>query len=78
MDSPRGRVYLMRAYDEGRTTITDSFVEHMFRCLDCRACETACPSGVQFGHMMEEMRGRIVNERPAHWISRLMLKHVFP
>ena len=41
MDSPRGRIYLMRAYDEGRTTITDSFVEHMFRCLDCRACETA-------------------------------------
>ena len=78
MDSPRGRVYLMRAYDEGRTAITDSFVEHMFRCLDCRACETACPSGVQFGHMMEEMRGRIVDERPAHWISRLMLKHVFP
>ena len=78
MDSPRGRIYLMRAYDEGRAEITDSFVEHMFRCLDCRACETACPSGVHFGHMMEEMRGKIVDERPAHWIARLMLKHVFP
>ena len=78
MDSPRGRIYLMRALDEGRATITDSFVEHMFRCLDCRACETACPSGVHFGHMMEEMRGKIVEERPAHWLARLILKHVFP
>ena len=78
MDSPRGRIYLMRAFDEGRAKITDTFVEHMFRCLDCRACETACPSGVHFGHMMEEMRGRIVEGRPAHWIARLMLNHVFP
>ena len=78
MDSPRGRIYLMRAFDEGRAKITDSFVEHMFRCLDCRACETACPSGVHFGHMMEEMRGKIVDEREAHWIARLVLKHVFP
>src|SRR2546425_9972045 len=78
MDSPRGRIYLMRAFDEGRAAITDSFVDHMFRCLDCRACETACPSGVHFGPMMEEMRGKIVQERPAHWLSRLILKHVFP
>ena len=73
MDSPRGRIYLMRAFDEGRAKITDSFVEHMFRCLDCRACETACPSGVHFGHMMEEMRGKIVEDRPAHWIARFVL-----
>ena len=78
MDSPRGRIYLMRAFDEGRAKITDTFVEHMFRCLDCRACETACPSGVHFGHMMEEMRGKIVEERSTHWISRLVLTHVFP
>ena len=78
MDSPRGRIYLMRAYDEGRAQITDTFVEHMFRCLDCRACETVCPSGVHFGHMMEDMRGKIVEQRPAHWIARLILKHVFP
>jgi glycolate oxidase iron-sulfur subunit len=78
MDSPRGRIYLMRAFDEGRAKITDSFVEHMFRCLDCRACETACPSGVHFGHMMEEMRGKIVEDRSAHWIARFVLNHVFP
>src|SRR6266496_20063 len=74
MDSPRGRIYLMRAFDEGRAKVTDSFVEHMFRCLDCRACETACPSGVHFGQMMEEMRGRIVEDRSAPWLARLVLK----
>lgn len=78
MDSPRGRIYLMRALDEGRTSITDSFVDHMSRCLDCRACETVCPSGVRFGYMMEEMRAEIVKERSIDWISRLMLQYVFP
>src|SRR5262249_8250230 len=78
MDSPRGRIYLMRALDEGRAQVTDSFIEHMFRCLDCRACETACPSGVHFGQMMEEMRGKIVEENSTHWFSRWMLEYVFP
>ena len=78
MDSPRGRIYLMRAFAEGRTTLTESFVEHMSRCLDCRACETACPSGVQFGSMMEEMRSRIVEEQTPNLISRFALQYVFP
>src|SRR5215510_12669080 len=78
MDSPRGRIYLMRALDEGRARITDTFSEHMFRCLDCRACETACPSGVHFGQMMEDTRADIVRQGEAHWIARLMLRHVFP
>jgi glycolate oxidase iron-sulfur subunit len=78
MDSPRGRVYLMRAFDEGRAQITDTFSEHMFGCLDCRACETACPSGVQFGSMMEEMRGHIVDQRSAHPITRFVMNHIFP
>ena len=68
----------MRAFDEGRAKMTESFVEHMFRCLDCRACETACPSGVHFGHMMEEMRGKIIEQQDAPWIARLVLRHVFP
>jgi glycolate oxidase iron-sulfur subunit len=78
MDSPRGRIYLMRALDEGRAEITESFSTHMFRCLDCRACETVCPSGVHFGQMMEDTRAEIVNRQPAHWIARLVLRHVFP
>src|SRR5262245_26303367 len=78
MDSPRGRIYLMRALDEGRASITDTYSEHMFRCLDCRACETACPSGVHFGQMMEDTRADIVKARSAHWLARLMLQRVFP
>jgi len=78
MDSPRGRIYLMRAFDEGRAEITDTFSEHMFTCLDCRACETACPSGVQFGTMMEAMRGRIVDKDGADPITTFVMRHVFP
>ena len=59
MDSPRGRIYLIRAASEGRIGISDSFVKHMNLCLVCRACETACPSGVKFGHLMEAARGQI-------------------
>ena len=59
MDSPRGRIYLIRGASEGRIGISDSFVKHMNLCLVCRACETACPSGVKFGHLMEAARGQI-------------------
>jgi glycolate oxidase iron-sulfur subunit len=61
-DSPRGRIYLMRAHDEGRQPVTPGFIEHLDLCLVCRACETACPSGVKFGNMMEEFRDLV---RPA-------------
>jgi len=54
--SPRGRIYLMRAFEEGHQEATAPFREHLESCLVCRACETACPSGVQFGTMMEEFR----------------------
>ncbi|MFN3477143.1 MAG: (Fe-S)-binding protein, partial [Candidatus Methylomirabilales bacterium] len=59
MDNPRGRIYLIRAASEGRIGLTPSFVTHMNLCLLCRACETACPSGVRFGHLMEAARGQI-------------------
>ncbi len=59
MDSPRGRVYLMRAAAEGRVGLTDNFLLHMDRCLGCRACETACPAGVPFGRLLEETRAQI-------------------
>jgi glycolate oxidase iron-sulfur subunit len=59
LDSPRGRIYLIRAVSEGKIGISDNFVKHMTLCLDCRACETACPSGVQFGRLMETARGQI-------------------
>src|SRR3954471_18254173 len=46
-DSPRGRIYLMRALTDGRLDLNPEVQLHLDRCLDCRACETACPSGVQ-------------------------------
>jgi glycolate oxidase iron-sulfur subunit len=56
MDSPRGRIYQMQAVAEGRMEISPDFVDHMYCCLGCRACETACPSGVQFGKLIEAAR----------------------
>ena len=62
MDSPRGRIYQMQAVAEGRMAISPEFVEHMYCCLGCRACETACPSGVQFGKLIESAREQIQME----------------
>jgi glycolate oxidase iron-sulfur subunit len=52
-DSPRGRIYLMKALEEGRITLTEGVVRHLDLCLGCRACETACPSGVHYGALIE-------------------------
>ena len=57
MDSPRGRIYLMRAAAEGRADLTPVLARHLDLCLGCRACETACPSGVPFGQLLEATRG---------------------
>jgi glycolate oxidase iron-sulfur subunit len=59
MDSPRGRIYQMQAVAEGKLEIADDFIEHMYCCVGCRACETACPSGVQFGKLIEAAREQI-------------------
>jgi glycolate oxidase iron-sulfur subunit len=59
MDSPRGRIYLMKAGVEGRAEMTPSFVQHFDRCLGCVACVTACPSGVQYGPLIEKTRAQI-------------------
>ena len=68
MDSPRGRIYLMRSAAEGRIGIEESFARHMSLCLVCRACETACPSGVEFGSLMETARGQ-VERKYSHGLS---------
>ncbi|MFI5243350.1 MAG: 4Fe-4S dicluster domain-containing protein, partial [Gemmatimonadales bacterium] len=59
-DSPRGRIYLMRALTEGELALDDPTVHtHIDRCLGCRACETACPSGVPYGALLEATRATI-------------------
>jgi len=76
MDSPRGRIYLMRAAAEGRIGLTENFVTHMDRCLGCRACETACPSGVPFGRLIEAVRGQIERHVPRPLSRRLLRRLV--
>jgi glycolate oxidase iron-sulfur subunit len=59
MDSPRGRLYLIRAAAEDRIGLTPTMARHLDLCLGCRACETACPSGVPFGQLLEAARGQL-------------------
>lgn len=55
-DSPRGRIYLMRSVVDGRLDLTEKVKGHLDLCLDCRSCETACPSGVEYGRLIEPFR----------------------
>ena len=81
-DSPRGRIYLMRALQEGRLPLGDTAVRHIDNCLGCRACEAACPSGVQYGALLEATRDHI--ERHHHrspfqtFLRRILIERVFP
>ena len=59
MESPRGRIALMKAVNEGRVEITPRIVSHWEACLNCRACEAVCPSGVPYGRMMERTRAQV-------------------
>ena len=58
-NSPRGRIYLMRALQQGRLDAGNALVRHIDLCLGCRACEAVCPSGVEYGHLLEHTREHI-------------------
>ena len=80
--SPRGRIYLMRGVAEGRIPLGDTVAEEAFLCVGCRACETACPSGVEFGAMLELTRDAVdaagLRDGPARTLERLVLRGVVP
>jgi glycolate oxidase iron-sulfur subunit len=57
--------------------ISDSFVDHIDKCLDCRACETACPSGVEYGKLVEHARARIERDYERPWLTRVIRNFVF-
>lgn len=58
-ESPRGRIHLVKAAADGRIELTERFKEHLYLCLLCRACETACPSGVRYSHIAETARAQL-------------------
>lgn len=73
-DSPRGRLLLMRSLLEGRVETSDTAVRgHLDRCLGCRACETACPSGVPYGHLLEATRATLTERHPLPLAARALL-----
>jgi glycolate oxidase iron-sulfur subunit len=81
-DGPRGRIYLMRAVEEGRLALaSETFTRHIDRCLGCRACESACPAGVEYGQLLEAARADIATGgRKEGWTSRALrfaLRHVW-
>ncbi|HEV8541699.1 MAG TPA: (Fe-S)-binding protein [Verrucomicrobiae bacterium] len=81
-ESPRGRIYIMRALQAGRLPLDSASVQHIDLCLGCRACEVACPSGVQYGALLEETRDFIEEHhaRSAYqsFLRRFVIERIFP
>ncbi|MGH9468568.1 MAG: (Fe-S)-binding protein [Terriglobales bacterium] len=78
LDSPRGRIYQVAQADAGRITLDDGFRLHMDRCLDCRACMTACPSGVDYGAILERTRAELRAAHPPKLWQRWVLRGLVP
>lgn len=77
MDSPRGRIYQMVQVSKGELAINDEYMEHIDLCLACRACETACPSGVQYGRLVEAARAQILPHRRQPWLKRTVQRFLY-
>ncbi len=81
-ESPRGRIYIMRALQDGRLPLDHASIQHVDLCLGCRACEVACPSGVQYGSLLEQTRDHIersYSRSPYQtFLRRFVIEKVFP
>jgi len=81
-ESPRGRIALMKAVNEGRIGITPTVISHWDLCIQCRACEVACPSGVPYGRLIEATMTQVEAFRKVGFLPRLiartLLGHVLP
>src|SRR5713101_6159580 len=77
MDSPRGRIDLMRGLAEGRIGWSDTVVKHFDRCLGCMACVTSCPSGVRYDVLIEETRAQLERQHPRGAFDRLHRGMIF-
>ena len=77
MDSPRGRIYLMKLASEGAATINPQWVSHFDSCLGCMACMTACPSGVDYGKLIEATRAQIERHHPRSLGEKLHRRFLF-
>lgn len=77
MDSPRGRIYQMVQVATGEAKINPSYIEHLDLCLACRGCETACPSGVQYGRLIEAARAQIEETIQRPWHVTLLRNAIF-
>ena len=80
VESPRGRIHLARAIEDGRIPLTAAVQSHWELCLQCRACEAVCPSGVPYGRIMEGARAQLdagaPAGRPGRRLRKLLLRHV--
>src|SRR5205085_6320061 len=76
-DSPRGRIQLMMGLADGKIKATDSVRHHLDLCLDCRACETACPSGVVYHELLEDTRSKLAPSAKTPFMHRLMTRIFF-
>jgi len=77
MDSPRGRIHLMAALEDGSIELTDDVAEHFDRCLGCMACVTACPSGVQYDRLIESARVEVEARHRRPLSQRLLRGAIF-
>ena len=76
-DSPRGRIRQMMLVEQGELRVTEGFVDHIDKCLDCRSCETACPSAVNYGKLVEHARARIERDYKRPLLSRIARNFVY-